>query len=104
MRISLFYFSNLFYLAAGLKKKDMSLEEFENTPDKKTRRYILMRSITDLGMGVIYVGVGVFILFARQFNFANAFTGSIPAKIVSVMAIIYGLWRLYRGVQKKYFR
>ena len=32
----------------------MSLEEFENTPDKKTKRYIMMRSITDLGMGFIY--------------------------------------------------
>ncbi|HEY5367528.1 MAG TPA: hypothetical protein VIJ75_00930 [Hanamia sp.] len=82
----------------------MSLEEFENTPDRKTKRYILMRSITDLGMGFIYVGVGVFILFSKQFHFSSDFTGSIPAKIVSVMVIIYGLWRLYRGFQKKYFR
>jgi len=49
------------------------------------------------------VGI-VFILFSKQFHFSSDFTGSIPAKIVSVMAIIYGLWRLYRGFQKKYFR
>ena len=49
----------------------MSLEEFENTPDKKTKRYLLMRSITDLGMGFIYIGVGVIILFAKQFNFSK---------------------------------
>ncbi len=82
----------------------MSLEEFENTPDKKTKRYILMRSITDLGMGFIYVGVGVFILFSRQFHFSDDFTGSAPAKIFSVLVIIYGSWRLYRGFQKKYLK
>ena len=82
----------------------MSLEEFENTPDKKTKRYILMRSITDLGMGFIYVAVGIFILFSRQFHFSSDFTGSTPAKIFAVLVIIYGSWRLYRGIQKKYLR
>ena len=52
----------------------MSLEEFENTPDTKTKRYVLMRTITDLGMGIIYVGVGVVILLAKQFNFQSVFT------------------------------
>jgi hypothetical protein len=82
----------------------MSLEEFENTPDKKTKRYIVMRSITDIGMGIIYLAFGVFIFFAKQFNFHSEFAGSIPAKIVSVLAVIYGVWRIYRGSQKKYFR
>lgn len=82
----------------------MSLEEFENTPDKKTKRYILMRSITDLGMGFIYLVVGIIILFAKQFKFQNAFTVSIPAKIFAVMVIIYGGWRIYRGIKKKYIK
>ena len=82
----------------------MSLEEFEDTPDKKTKRYILMRSITDVGMGIIYLAFGIFILFAKQFHFESEFASSIPAKIVSVLAIIYGVWRIYRGFQKKYFR
>ncbi|MDE3181809.1 MAG: hypothetical protein KGM16_00190 [Bacteroidota bacterium] len=82
----------------------MSLEEFENTPDNKTRRYILMRSITDLGMGLIYLAVGIIILFAKQFKFQNDFTGSIPAKIFAVMVIIYGSWRIYRGIKKKYIK
>ena len=34
----------------------------------------MMRSITDFGMGFIYVGVGIIILFAKQFNFSNDFT------------------------------
>lgn len=82
----------------------MSLEEFENTPDNKTKRYMMMRSITDLGMGFIYLGVGIIILFAKQFNFQNDFTISVPAKIFAVMVIIYGAWRIYRGIKKKYLR
>ncbi|HZI69308.1 MAG: hypothetical protein ACTHNG_15450 [Ginsengibacter sp.] len=82
----------------------MSLEEFENTPDRKTRRYVMMRSITDIGMGLIYLAVGIIILFAKQFKFQNDFTGSIPAKIFAVLVVVYGSWRIYRGVKKKYFK
>ena len=82
----------------------MSLEEFENTPDNKTKRYILMRTITDLGMGFIYIAVGAIIIFGKQFDFSNDFTASIPAKIFAVLIIVYGAWRLYRGFKKKYFR
>lgn len=82
----------------------MSLEEFENTPDNKTKRYILMRSITDLGMGFIYVAVGLVILFGKLFNFSTDFTVSAPAKILAVVVIIYGSWRIYRGIKKKYYK
>ncbi len=82
----------------------MSLEEFENTPDQKTRRYILMRSITDFGMGFIYLAVGVIILFAKQLHFYSDFTMSVPAKIFAVLAIVYGSWRVYRGFRKNYFK
>jgi uncharacterized membrane protein YqjE len=80
----------------------MSLEEFENTPDSKTKRYILMKSIMDLGMGFIYLGVGVIIIFAKQFHLFNNFTESIAGKIFAVLVMIYGGWRVYRGIKKNY--
>ncbi|MEO6949097.1 MAG: hypothetical protein ABI123_05670 [Ginsengibacter sp.] len=82
----------------------MSLEEFDNEPDGKTKRYILMRSITDFGMGILYIAIGVAILFARQFNFTNEFMMSLAAKLFAGLAIIYGVWRIYRGVKKNYLR
>jgi hypothetical protein len=82
----------------------MSLEEFEDEPDKKTKRYMLMRSITDFSMGTIYLAVGFFILFSKQFNFGTDFTMSMPAKIFAVLAIVYGSWRIYRGIKKNYLR
>ncbi|MEO6136453.1 MAG: hypothetical protein ABIP35_14940 [Ginsengibacter sp.] len=82
----------------------MSLEEFENTPDRKTKRFIMMRSITDFGMGAIYVAIGAIILFAKQLSFNSDFAMSIPAKLFAVLAIIYGSFRIYRGFRKNYFR
>ena len=82
----------------------MSLEEFENVPDQKTKRYAMMRSISDYGMGLLYIAIGVIIFFARQFKFNNDFVMSIPAKIFAGVAIIYGVWRMYRGYKKNYFR
>ena len=82
----------------------MSLEEFENTPDKKTRRYLMMRSITDYGMGAIYLGIGVLIFFAKEFKFNNDFALTTPAKAFAVLAAIYGLFRIYRGYKKQYYK
>ncbi|MEO7120484.1 MAG: hypothetical protein ABIY62_05275 [Ginsengibacter sp.] len=82
----------------------MSLEEFENTPDTKTKRYMLMKSVMDFGMGFIYLGVGVVIFFAKEFHFYNNFTEGTLAKVFAVVIIIYGSWRIYRGIKKDYFK
>lgn len=82
----------------------MSLEEFEENSDPKTRRYVLMKSIMDLGMGLIYIGVGFVILFAKKIGLTNDFVESTPGKIFAVMVMLYGLWRLYRGIKKDYLR
>ncbi len=63
-----------------------------------------MRSISDFGMGFIYLCVGVVLLFAKKFRIQNEFAWSLPAKIFAVLAIVYGGWRIYRGFKKDYFR
>lgn len=82
----------------------MSLEEFENKPDKKTKRYLAMRSITDVAMGLAYIVIGVIILLARQLNFQNEYLTTLPVKIFSVVVLIYGSWRIYRGIKKDYLK
>jgi uncharacterized membrane protein YqjE len=82
----------------------MSLEEFEDTPDTKTKRYILMKSVMDFGMGFIYLGVGIVIFFSKEFHLYSNFTNGTPAKIFAVLVIIYGAWRIYRGIKKDYFK
>jgi hypothetical protein len=82
----------------------MSLEEFEDNTDPKTKRYILMKSIMDLGMGLIYIAVGFMILFANKIGLKNEFVESAPGKIFAGMVMLYGLWRVYRGIKKDYLR
>ncbi len=82
----------------------MSLEEFENTPDRKTKRYLMMRSFTDYGMGLMYIGIGMLIFFAKEFNFNNDFALSVPARLFAGLATIYGLFRIYRGYKKQYYK
>jgi hypothetical protein len=82
----------------------MSLEEFEENSDPKTRRYILMKSIMDLGMGLIYIAVGFIIFFAKKIGLNNDFVESVPGKIFAALVILYGIWRVYRGIKRDYLR
>lgn len=82
----------------------MSLEEFERKPDRQAKRYMRMRSITDFGMGFIYIAIGLVVVFAKQLNFTSEYLMNVSAKIFGVLAIIYGSWRIYRGVRKDYFK
>ena len=82
----------------------MSLEEFEDNTDPKTKRYILTKSIMDIGMGLIYIGVGFVILFAKKIGLKNDFAESTPGKIFAGLIMLYGVWRIYRGIKKDYVR
>lgn len=81
----------------------MSLEEFEEKVDLRRRRYIGMKSLMDLGMGIIYIGIGIFIFFIRKFNMGNEFTDGFIGKGFAGLIILYGIWRIYRGIKKDYF-
>ena len=82
----------------------MSLEEFEENTDPHTKRYILRRSIMDMGMGLIYIGVGFVIFFAKKIGLKNDFAESVPGRIFAGLIILYGIWRFYRGIKKDYVR
>lgn len=82
----------------------MSLEEFEDKPDKRDKRFLAMRSIKDIGMGAFYIAVALVILFARQLKFENENLTTNWARGFAVLALIYGLWRIYRGIKKDYYR
>ncbi len=84
----------------------MALEEFEKEQlSDREKGYLRMRSIMDYGMGVLWMGMGVFIIFIKKFSLdlaerydSNAF------KAFGAVCIIYGVFRIYRGFKKKYLR
>jgi hypothetical protein len=71
--------------------------------DKKQRAYINRRAIMDLGMGIIYTGMAVVMLFADKVGLGGVF--SVPFNyIFGGLCLLYGGFRIYRGVKRDYFR
>lgn len=56
----------------------------------------MIRDVINIIMGIMYAFIGVFIFMRNWF-----FTGLNPwaAKILSVLFILYGLFRIYRAIQ-----
>jgi hypothetical protein len=84
----------------------MALEEFEKEePSERDKSYLRMRSIMDYGMGLLWMAMGVFMIFIKKFNkdLAEKYDEN-TFKIFGAVCIIYGLFRVYRGYKKQYFR
>ncbi len=84
----------------------MALEEFEKEQlTERDKGYIRMRSIMDMGMGILWAGMGGFFLFAQKLS--PALTEQYDAKLLMVfgsVCVLYGLFRVYRGIKKNYLR
>jgi len=84
----------------------MALEEFERDQlSEKDKSYIRMRSIMDYGMGVMWCGMGIFLLFVKKFN-TNLVLRYDPATLMAFggICLLYGIFRIYRGYRKNYLR
>lgn len=84
----------------------MALEEFEKEElNERDKGYLRMRSMMDYGMGVLWMAMGVFMIFIEKFNADLAAKyDDITFKIFGAICILYGSFRIYRGYKKKYFR
>ena len=91
-----------FYIICYPLKIYRMFEEYER---KKRKQVTSMRSIMDYGMGILMILVGLFFIFHEKLKLAFAdFASSSFDKIFGAMCVIYGIWRIYRGYQKNYFR
>jgi hypothetical protein len=84
----------------------MALEEFEKEELKdRDKSYLRMRSMMDYGMGLLWAAMGVFMFFIKKFNteLAARYDDN-TFKIFGSVCIIYGLFRIYRGYKKQYFK
>ena len=71
--------------------------------DRRTKGYILMRSIMDFGMGVIIFCIGIFFLLSRRLGF-DFNVDDFYRYFFAGLCILYGGWRIYRGYKKNYYR
>jgi hypothetical protein len=83
----------------------MALEEFEKDEQTERRKGLArMKSIMDYGMGLLWMGMGIFIVFIKKFNTGLEARLDDPVmKGFGAVCIVYGLFRIYRGYKKNYF-
>ena len=72
------------------------IEDFQEQQRKRTTR---IRSIMDFAMGGLFIAIGIVLLIYKvgtleEFNRMG----------LGVLFILYGIWRIYRGYKKNYFK
>jgi hypothetical protein len=70
--------------------------------DRRRKGYTSMRSIKDIGMGIIIIGVGLLIIFADKLGIGIS-TDKTISYLFGGLCLLYGPFRLYRGFRKDYF-
>ncbi len=81
------------------------MNEQNHPQSRREKGMVLMRSIMDYGMGLLWMSMGIFLIFTKYINSDMAYRFDDPAmKIFGGVCIIYGLFRMYRGYKKNYFR
>ena len=81
----------------------MEQEEFENQEGEKKSGYMRMKSILDYGMGVLWIGMGIFLLSPDKYSNRFEHYDNPMMKFFAVVCILYGGFRIYRGYKKNYY-
>ncbi|MBI2729447.1 MAG: hypothetical protein HYX40_01610 [Sphingobacteriales bacterium] len=74
-----------------------------NTDESRERRVQQqgrMQAILDYTVGIIAILAGLFIFFYKKFPVDFEFREPVIANVFAAISIVYGAWRIYRGVNK----
>jgi len=69
---------------------------FEERQKKNSSR---LRSIYDYTMGVLWIAVGIFFLFQKKIGYDLQLDKTLTT-IFGVSSLLYGTFRIYRGIKK----
>jgi len=72
------------------------VEDFQEQQRKRTTR---IRSIMDFSMGGLFILMGIALQFYKEIRLET-----VNRTGLGILFILYGIWRLYRGYKKNYFR
>lgn len=75
----------------------------EDNNQGRTKRYVMMRSIMDIGMGILWCALAAFLLLADKFGVKLTFPAKPYSYIFAAICALYGGFRIYRGIQKNYY-
>jgi len=83
----------------------MSSDSSDGKLNERERGWMRMKSIMDFGMGLLWMAMGVFLIFIKYFNTGLERQYDDPMmKTFGAICLIYGGFRIYRGVKKNYFK
>lgn len=68
--------------------------------NRERNKSFWLRSIYNYTMGVLWLAVGIFILFHKRWGYDLRFD-PILQNIFGVSCVLYGLFRVYRGFKKQ---
>ena len=59
----------------------------------------------DYGMGILFLILGLILLFGKWIGIKIGYDiDPVLEKIFGGVSVLYGIWRIYRGYKKNYFR
>lgn len=84
----------------------MAEKDYKKEPlSEREKGFLRMRAIMDFGMGLLWTGMGIFLIFLKKFNTGLEARFDDPyMKGFGIICIIYGFFRIYRGYRKNYLR
>lgn len=80
----------------------MSLRQ--NREEQKEKRRVLLHSLYDYSMGILWLGLGTFFLMNKKLDVDWMNSDPLLDGIFGGVGIAYGLFRIYRGYQQKNIR
>ncbi|HMR83229.1 MAG TPA: hypothetical protein PKE30_08860 [Niabella sp.] len=81
----------------------MSTKSNEEYEQERSRQVSKVRSVLDYAMGSVIVFIGLFLIFRYALNIQlnKIYPPDVFDKVYGAIALLYGLWRLYRAYKKK---
>jgi hypothetical protein len=70
--------------------------------ERRARSLSNMRSTMNFAMGAVYLLVGGFLLLAEKLGFEMESFDDTARYIFGGIIVLYGVWRIYRGIRKEY--
>ena len=69
---------------------------------KRDRPQLSIRPIINFAMGILYIAVGLFMMFPEAVGFEMEGFDKVFRYMFGGLCLLYGAWRIYRGLKKDY--
>lgn len=81
------------------------MDDQNNSYSAREKGVIRMRSFMDMGMGVLWIAMGVFLtFFSKGHQGLSSRLDEPVVKVFGIVCMLYGCFRIYRGIRKNYFK